>query len=135
MGNEFGAADLQPHTVYGLTVHEYFNWSTTGTHVVLAGGYHQKMRLREAYIMSTKAALNATEPKIKLYHGGNLVVAEADMATILGATAAVGMLAELTIVDQYKDVGSDEAIIVEVSGADGGSGSRGYLTLEYELVE
>jgi len=134
MANEFGAADLEPHLIYGLTVHYYLDWATAaGTFTVLSGGYHSKMRLRNVWVEVKAAALNATEPVINIQHGGNEVVSTFDCATI-GATAAIGTAYLLTIVDAYKDLDAGDSLQIQVESADGGASTRGWLTFEYELV-
>ena len=138
MGNEYGAADLQPHLGYGLTVHHLFDWDdgTAEVSTILAGGYHQKMRLRHAYVMVVGYALNGTEPVINIRHGANEVVATYDTVG-MGATAAIGVMVELTLIDAYKDLEADDALQIELETQDGGSstGTRGFFTFEYELVE
>ena len=137
MGNEYGAADFQPHLVNGLTFHKLLDWGTaTGIFTVLAGGYHAKMRLRHVFVEVKTLALNATEPVINITHGANEVVATADMETILSATATIGEMKELTILDAYKDLAAADALQIEVETADGGgAGTLGLFTFEYELVE
>jgi hypothetical protein len=139
MGNEYGAADLQPHLGYGLTVHHLLDWDdgTAEVSTILAGGYHQKMRLRHAYVQVMGYALHTTEPIINIRHGANEVVATIDMATALSAQATIGEMAELTIVDAYKDLEADDALQIELETQDGGSstGTLGFFTFEYELVE
>ena len=136
MGNEFGAADLQPHLAFGLTVPYLCDWATaTGIQTVLGGGYHQKMRLRTVLVINLGAACNATEPIVTIRHGGNDVVASIDMTTALSATAVIGEIASLTIVDQYKDLEPEDALQIEVTTADGGASSRGLFLFLYELVE
>lgn len=130
MGNEFGAADFQPHTVYGLTLHKKVDATATGNTTVIAGGYHQKMRLRYATVMVVDAALSVADVDVDVYHGGNKVVD----ALVTGATTSpIGDVTEATIVDQYKDIEADEALIIDVETAS----TTGDLlfTFEYELVE
>ena len=136
MGNEYGAADLQPHLAYGLTVPYVLDWATaTGTFTVLGGGYHQKMRLRALYIINLGADLNATEPVIDVEHGGNTVIASVDMATGMSATAVIGEVHTATVVDQYKDLEPEDALQINVTTADGGADTRGLFLFLYELVE
>ena len=136
MGNEFGAADLQPHLAYGLTVPYLLDWATaTGTKTVIGGGYHQKMRLRSLLVVNCGAALNATEPIINVKHGGNDVVATIDMATAMSTSAVIGEIASLTVIDQYKDLEPEDALQVEIETADGGADTRGLFLFLYELVE
>ena len=132
MGNEYGAADLQPHLVCGATLHKWVSFAATADTVILAGGYHQKMRLRQATVQVSTAAVNATGAVFTLYHGGNAVVAAADMND--AKSSAVGDVYPLTIVDQYKDLDPDESVYVTVTIADAGT-SDGFFILEYELVE
>ena len=136
MGNEYTAGDFTPHLIYGLTLHKLVAWHTAGDTTVVSGGHHPKMRLRHVWVMVSGAALNATEPTLGILHGANSVVADStDMATELGTTAALGVMEELDIVDQYKDLAASEALIISIDGADGGAVTEGFFTLEYELIE
>lgn len=136
MGNEFGAADLQPHLGYGFVIPYVLDWaSAAATFTVIAGGYHQKMRLRSLVIVNLGAAANAAEPTFNVKHGGNEVVATVDIATGMSATAVIGEVMTATVIDQYKDLAADEALQIEVESADGGADTRGLFLFLYELVE
>jgi len=136
MANKFGAADFEPHLLRGLTITYLLDWATAATTLtVLEGGHHPKLRLARVLVQNVNAALNATEPIINIQHGGSEVVATVDMATAMAATAAVGYVAELTIIDTYRHLAADDAITVEVETADGGATTRGLMTFEYEAVE
>ena len=126
MGNEFGAADLQPHLGYGLTLHKKIDTTSAATHTVVAGGHHQKMRLRTAYVMTVDAVNDATAV-LSVQHGANTA------ATVTGGADPVGHCNTLVIVDQYKDVDADEGIFVVTDG-DATTGDSLFI-LEYELVE
>jgi len=132
---EYGPSDLQPHLIRGLFP-VLLDWSTaTGLQTILEGGVHPKMRLRTALVMNCGAACNAIEPVITISHGGNEVVASADMATILSATAAIGEIAALTILDRYKDLEAEDSLEINVTTVDAGSASRGLILFDYEVVE
>lgn len=135
MSFEYGPSDLMPHLIRGM--YPYLcDWSTAaGLQTVLEGGCHPKMRIRNILVMNCGAACNATEPVIKALTGGNEVVASADMATILGATAAIGKIAALTILDKYKDLEAEDALQINVTTADGGTDSRGLFLFDLEVVE
>lgn len=126
MGNEFGASDFQPHLAYGLTLHKKIDTTAAATHEVVAGGHHQKLRLRTAYVMTVDAVHSATAV-VTVLHGANTA------ATVTGAGDAVGHVNTMTIVDQYKDVDPDEGIFVTTDG-DSATGDSLFI-LEYELVE
>ena len=126
MGNEFGAADLQPHLAMGLVLIKKIDTTAAATHTVVSGGYHQKMRLRQAYVMTVDAVHSATAV-VTVLHGANTA------ATVTGAGDPVGHCNTLAIVDQYKDVDPDEGIFVTTDG-DSTTGDSLFL-LEYELVE
>jgi len=131
MGNEYGAADFQPHLVYGSTVMYMVTGDGTSAHTVLAGGYHQKMRLRRGYSLVVNAALSVADVAIDVKHGGNDVVA----AHASGAAdSAIGTMTAMTIVDQYKDLDPDESLILKNDTATTGNGDV-FVLLEYELVE
>ena len=126
MGNEFGAADLQPHLAMGLVLIKKIDTTAAATHTVVSGGYHQKMRLRQAYVMTVDAVHDATAV-VTVLHGANIA------ATVTGGADPVGHCNTLAIVDQYKDVDPDEGIFVTTDG-DASTGDSLFL-LEYELVE
>lgn len=126
MGNEFGAADMQPHLIYGLLFMKKIDTTAAAVHTVVEGGHHQKMRLREAYVMTVDAVNDATAV-LNVLHGANTA------ATVTGGADPVGHVNELTIVDQYKDVDADEGIFVETDG-DATTGDSLFI-LQYELVE
>ena len=133
MANDFSASDLKKGLVT-RTVTYLLDWATAATTVtVLEGGEHPKMRLDKAILQNVNAALNATEPIINIRHGilTHEVVETVDMATAMGATAAVGFTVELDINEDYRYLAEDEAIAVQVETADGGSATRGLLTLSY----
>ena len=135
MGNEYGAADLQPHLGYGLHIHYLADVKTAvGTKTIIAGGYHQKMRLRHAYYMVVNVASTNPEASIALHHGGNAVVAAVDIGAA-SANPPVGNVQELTIVDQYKDLDPEDALEFVLSVVDGTASAKGLVMLEYELVE
>ncbi len=130
MGNEFGAADMQPHLVYGMILHDKYDATVVTPTTVLAGGYHQKMRLRKAWMMVVDADLSVADVDIDIYHGGNLVVETA----VTGAnTSPIGDVTELTVVDQYKDLEADDALII-INTVASTTGDL-FFTFEYELVE
>ena len=130
MGNEFGAADMQPHLVYGTSLHEYCDATSVVAVTVLAGGYHQKMRLRKAWMMVVDAALSVADVDVDVYHGGNLVVETA----VTGAVdSPIGDMTELVIVDQYKDLEPDDALIIANTVAS--TTGDLFFIFEYELVE
>lgn len=137
MANDFGAKDLQPDLI-SKTVTFLLDWATAATTItVLEGGTHQKLRLDRAFVQNVNAALNAIEPVINIRHGAltHEVVETVDMATAMGATAAVGFTAELTINEDYRYLAADEALVVQIETADGGSATRGLMTFEYTAVE
>jgi hypothetical protein len=128
MGNEFGAADLQPHLAMGLVLIKKIDTSAAATHTVVSGGYHQKMRLRQAYVLTVDAVYEAAHsPVLTVLHGANIA------ATVTGGADPVGHCNTLAIVDQYKDVDPDEGIFVTTDG-DTATGDSLFM-LEYELVE
>ena len=130
MGNEFGAADLQPHLVYGLNLHKKYDATSVVAVTVLAGGYHQKMRLRNAWMIVADAALSVADVDVDIYHGGSLVVETA----VTGATTSpIGDITELTIVDQYKDLEPDDALTIDNTVAS--TTGDLFFIFEYELVE
>ena len=130
MGNEYGAADFQPHLIYGLTLHKKYDATSTATVTVIAGGYHPKMRLRYATVMVVDAALSVADVDVDVYHGGNLV---AETVVTGAVDSPIGDVTEITIVDQYKDLAADEALIILNTAAS----TTGDLLFffEYELVE
>jgi len=137
MANDFGAKDLQPDLVT-RNVTFLLDWATSATTItVLEGGTHQKMRLDKVFVQNVNAALNAVEPVINIRHGAltHEVVETVDMATAMGATAAVGFTVELTINEDYRYLAADEALVVQIETADGGSATRGLMTFEYTAVE
>lgn len=135
MANEYNGADFAPHTVMGAWNY-LLDWATaTGTKDVLMGGYHPKMMIRNIYVVNLGAALNATEPIINVKVGGNEVVATVDMATAMSATAVVGEVAELTVIDTYAVVDEDDSIQIQIETADGGSDTRGLVMFNFELIE
>ena len=130
MGNEYGAGDFQPHLIYGLTLHKKYDATSTTTVTVIAGGYHPKMRLRYATMMIVDAALSVADVDVDIYHGGSLV---AETVVSGAVDSPIGDVTELTIVDQYKDLGADEALTITNTAAS----TTGDLLFffEYELVE
>ncbi len=136
MANKFGMADMEAHFGVGKRFHYLLDWATaTGTFTILEAGDHPKMRLKNAIIQNVNAALNAAEPTLNIKHGGNEVVATADMATEMAATAAIGYVADLTLVEEYRILEADESLQVQVESADGGATTRGLMDFEYEAVE
>jgi len=135
LANKFGASDLKPHLVRFM-IPFILDWATAATTLtVLEGGEHQKMKLLDVSLQNVNAALNATEPVINIQHGGNEVVTTVDMATAMGATAAVGFTVNLDIVEKYRYLAADDALTVQVETADGGANSRGNMLFSYEVVE
>ena len=130
MGNEYGAADFQPHLIYGLTLHKKYDATSTTAVTVVSGGHHPKMRLRYATVMVVDAALSVADVDVDIYHGGNLV---AETVVTGATTSPIGDVTEVTIVDQYKDLGADEALII-LNTAASTTGDLLFL-FEYELVE
>ena len=132
MGNEFTAGDLTPHLIARMVFEKKIDVSATaGTKtVVIAGGYHPKMRLRYAHQMVVDAAVSGADGAFNVLHGSNEVVAAAPLTD----GDAIGVLDELSIVDQYKDVAASEQIALEVDHVPGVSGTV-LVHLEYELVE
>jgi len=136
MSNEFTAKDFAPHTIRS-TFHYLIDWSTaTGVQTVLEAGTHPKMMVKKVTVMNVGAACNTVEPVIEIMCGGagQDVVASADMATILSATAVIGEAANLTIEDKYAILEADEALQIDVTTVDGGSDSRGLLFFDVELI-
>lgn len=135
MANQFTATDLKKGLIH-RTVICLLDWSATGVTTILDSGDHPKMRLDHVYVDNKGAALNATEPIINIRHGISTheVVETVDMATGLGATAAIGVMAELTIIEGYRYLEEDEAAVVQVETANGAGISKGLLTLEYTAV-
>ena len=128
MGNEYGAADLQPHLVYGVTVFEKIDDSGTTEATPVSGGHHQKMRLREAWVLRVDAAGGAGTSALTVKHAGDTAASVTE-----GGNSPIGALTALTIVDQYKDVAPGDSIIV---GSDNAAASGDLLfILNYELVE
>ena len=138
MGNEFNASDLTPHLISRMVFERKIDLTdAAGTKtVVIAGGYHPKMRLRYAHQMVVDAPVDGdtTIGQFNVLHGSNEVVAAAAVTD----NDAIGVLDALTVVDQYKDVAAADQIALEVDQANAGTGS-GLATvlvhLEYELVE
>lgn len=136
MANKFGVADFEAHIGSGIHFQYLLNWATaTGTFTVLEAGDHPKMRVKSVIVQNVNAALNAVEPVINVKHGGSEVVETADMATEMAATAAIGYVADLTLVEAYRILEADESLQVEVETVDGGATPRGLMNFEYELVE
>lgn len=139
MGNEFGAADFQPHLVPAIVFERKVDLSGTvadTSTVVVAGGYHPKMRLRYGYAMVVDGAVDddTTEAQFNILHGSNEVVA----AQALTDNDAIGVVDAMTIVDQYKDVAAADQIAIETHQAGAGTGTdvaTALVHLEYELVE
>lgn len=135
MGNELKGEDFAPHAVMGAWNY-LLDWATTAEiKDVLMAGYHQKMRIRNIYIMNVGAALNAGEPVINIRVGGNEVVETIDMATFLEATAPIGATAECTLIDTYSVIDVDDSLQIEVESVDGGADTRGLVMFNLELVE
>ena len=130
MGNEFGAADMQPHLVYGMIIHEKYDATAVTATTVIEGGYHQKMRLRRAWMMVVDADLSVADVDVNVYHGGNLVV-EAHESGAAGSP--IGAISEMTVVDQYKDLEADDALVIQNTRAS--TTGDVFFTFEYELVE
>ena len=131
MGNEYGAADLQPHLMYGNTVTFLIVGDGTTETTVLAGGYHQKMRLRQAYMMVVNAALGTADVAIDIKHGGSdVVAAQASGST----TSPIGDVTDMTIDQQYVDLDPDEALTYKNDSATTGDGDI-LVFLTYEIVE
>ena len=126
MGNEFGAADLQPHLIFGNTLIKKIDTTSAASHVVVSGGHHQKMRLRYAVVMTVDAANDATAV-LTVLHGANTA------ATVTGAGDAIGVVNVLTIADAYKDANPEDTIYVTTDG-DATTGDSLFI-LVYELVE
>ena len=135
MANKFTMADMEAHFGVGGHIQAIIDWSATGITEVLAAGCHPKMRLRSAVITNCNAALNATEPVINVVHGANEVVATDDMATGMAATAAIGYIDDLTLIEAYKVLEADEALKIEVETANGAGASVGKFDFWYEPVE
>ena len=136
MANKFGMADFEAHIGCGIHFQYYLVWGVATTYTIRQAGDHPKMRLKSAHVMNVNEALNATEPIINIQHGGNEVVTTIDMASALGATAAIGVMSDLTILEAYRTLEAEEALKVQVETADAGSATTaGLLDLEYELVE
>lgn len=138
MGNEFGQADFQPHLISAIVYERKFDTNqTAGTKtVIVAGGYHPKMRLRYGSMMvvDLEHGMDNTAGAFNVLHGSSEVVA----AATLTDTDSIGVYDTLTIVDQYKDVaaGDQIALEVDVKPVDAGTESGLILVhLEYELVE
>lgn len=138
MGNEFGAVDFQPHLIPRMVFEKVIDLAATAATetVIIAGGYHPKMRLRYAHQIVVDAAIasDATTGALNLVHGSEEVIAAAAVTDL----DAIGTLDELTIVDQYKDVGAADQIAmnVDVEATDGtGVFAKVLVHLEYELVE
>ena len=128
MGNEFGAADLQPHLVFGTILMGKLDQTGANTEELVGGGYHQKMRLRRAYWIQVDAANSSGASAITIKHGANSAATGS-----VGATDAIGTVIEMTIVDQYKDASPEDRIVVDSDGA-GAAGDLLVYAL-YELVE
>lgn len=129
-------ADMEAHFGVGTHIQYLLDWATAAeTFTVLQAGDHPKMRVKTILIQNVNAALNAAEPTLNIQHGGSEVVATADMATEMAATAAVGYVADLTLVEAYRILEADEALQIQVESADGGATTRGLVDFEYELVE
>ena len=136
MSNEFTAVDFEKHLIRS-TFHYLLDWSTaTGVKTVLEAGTHPKMLIKKITVMNVGAACNAIEPVIEVMCGGagNDVVASADMATILSATAVIGEAADLTIEDKYAILEADEALQIDVTTVDAGTDSRGLIFFDVELI-
>lgn len=128
MGNEFGAADLQPHLVFGTILMGKLDQTGANTEELVGGGYHQKMRLRRAYWIQVDAVSGAGTPEITIKHGANSAATGTG-----GVDDAIGTVTEMTIVDQYKDASPEDRIVVD---SDGDSTTGDILVYAlYELVE
>lgn len=135
MANKFNISDMEAHFGVAQHIQAIIDWSATGITEVLAAGCHPKMRVRSAVVANCNAALNATEPIINITHGANEVVATIDMANGMAATAAVGYINDLTLIEAYKVLEADEALKIEVETANGAGASVGKFDFWYELVE
>lgn len=138
MANKFTMADMEAHFGIGKHFQYLLDWATaTGTFTILAAGDHPKMRVKSIIVQNVNAVLNGTEPVINVQHGGTNreVVATADMATEMAATAAVGYVADLTLIEEFRILEADESLQVQVETVDGGATTRGLMDFEYELVE
>jgi len=137
MSNEFTAKDFEKNLIRS-SFHYLLDWSTaTGVKTVREANDHPKMLIKKITVMNVGAACNSTEPVIEIMCGGagNDVVASADMATILSATAVIGEAADLTIEDKYAILEADEALQIDVTTVDGGTDSRGLLFFDVVLIE
>ena len=130
MGNEFGAADLQPHLIYGLTLHEKYVATVTTATTIIEGGYHQKIRLRRAWMMIVDAPLSVADVDINVYHGGNLVIDAHESGAV---NSPIGAISEMTVVDQYKDLEANDALIIQNTRVS--TTGDLFFIFEYELVE
>lgn len=128
MGNEFGAADLQPHLVYGLMQMAKHEHTGTVAVEVVGGGHHQKMRLRGGYILQVDAAEGGAGGTLTVYHGANGAA-----TVVVPAGAAIGVATVITVVDQYKDAEPEDQITVNSDGVPTAGDSL--FILMYELVE
>ena len=135
MANKFTIADMEAHFGVGKHVQAVIDWSATGITEILGAACHPKMRVKTIVVTNCNAALNGTEPIINVVHGANEVVATIDMATGMAATAAIGYVDNLTIVEAYRILEVNDALKVEVETANGAGASVGKFDFEYELVE
>lgn len=136
MGNELGPADLIPHLIRGTLPYllDYSSGGGTGIVTVLEGGYHPKMRLRKATIVSLGAAM-VVEPVLNITHGGLEVVETIDLTTLLSATAVIGEAADFTLIEAYRTLEADDALQIEVETADSDANVRGLVLFDYEVIE
>ena len=139
MGNEYGAADFQPHLIPAMVYERVIDLEQVAgtTTVIVAGGYHPKMRLRYAHwtVVDAVIAVDNGVERFNLLHGSNAAIDSAHPST---DGDVIGTIDELDIVDQYKDVAAADqvAIEVEVQATDTGTVKARYLGhFEYELVE
>jgi len=136
MGNELTPGDLAPHLIRQTLpfLLDYSSGGGTGIVTVLDGGYHPKMRLKKATIISLGAAL-VVEPVLNVTHGGLEVVATIDLTSLLSATAVIGEIAQFTLIEAYRTLEEEDALQIEVETADSDANVRGLILFDYEVIE
>lgn len=128
MGNEFGAADFQPHLIYGLTLVGKLDMTSADAVTIVEGGHHPKMRLRGAYVMQADADNSTGTGNTELKHGAYNAATHTNVNG-----AVVGTVNKMTVVDQYKDIAEADAVTLEVSATTNLAGDA-FVIAMYELI-